>query len=219
MSYPAARSSRRNRGRKESRSGYPARGHDLEGKVVSLQKFGALSTWTAFRGLFPCRKSAEAGGEYSRRSGRRPGIEVRIIRIGWTKDQIPEPEAVHARSWDTVDQTFFGGSVHTGRVVRLTKFGALSARYRQPHSYFETGQGKRINHPAEVLAVGQTLQVQVESTDREQKRVSLSLVQAANEEKPFRRSRRLSVLHRQTIVFGFTGDLLKFKEHREKKTK
>jgi len=198
----------------------------LKGKVVSLLKFGAFVDLDGIQGLIPM---SEIGWERVENIhdvlvvGQE--VEVRIIRLDWTKDQIglslkqcmPDP-------WDTVDQTFFEGSVHTGRVVRLTKFGAfvsLAPGIDGLIHISKLGKGKRINHPAEVLAVGQTLQVQVENTDREQKRVSLSLVQAANEEKTVTSEAEdyRPYIEKPASSLGSLGDLLKFKTMGEKKAK
>jgi len=87
--------------------------------------------------------------------------------------------------WDTVDQLFFEGAIHSGRIVRLTNFGAfvnLMPGIDGLIHISKLGKGKRIQHPREVAAVGQTLDVRVEQVDRSQKRISLSPVQGKKEE-------------------------------------
>jgi len=214
------------RQKREQIRGTLQEGMILKGKVVSLQKFGAFVDLDGIQGLIPM---SEIGWERVENIhdvlvvGQE--VEVRIIRIDWTKDQLSlSLKQCMPNPWDTVDQTFFGGSVHTGRVVRLTKFGAfvsLAPGIDGLIHISKLGKGKRINHPAEVLAVGQTLQVQVESTDREQKRVSLSLVQAANEEKTVSEEAGdyRSYIGKPASSLGSLGDLLKFKSTGEKKTK
>lgn len=159
----------------------------LKGKVVSLQKFGAFVDLEGIQGLVPM---SELG--WSRVENIHDvlvvgqEVEVKIIRIDREKDQIglslkqclPDP-------WDTIEQNFLEGSVHAGRIVRLTKFGAfanLAPGIDGLIHISKLGKGKRINHPSEVVAVGQTMNVQVEKVDRDQKRVSLIPVRTDKEE-------------------------------------
>jgi len=198
----------------------------MKGRVVSLQKFGAFVDLDGIQGLIPM---SEIGWERVENIhdvlvvGQE--VEVRIIRIDWVKDQIglslkqclPDP-------WDTVGQTFFEGSVHTGRVVRLTKFGAfvsLAPGIDGLIHISKLGKGKRINHPSEVIAVGQTLQVQVEGSDREQKRVSLSPVRSGKEENaaPEEGADFRPYIEKPASSLGSLGDLLKFKTMGVKHTK
>ena len=46
----------------------------------------------------------------------------------------------------------------------------------------QLGQGKRINHPREVLAEGQSIEVRVVTIDMEGKRLSLALASASPQE-------------------------------------
>ena len=136
----------------------------LRGKVVSLVNFGAFVDLDGIQGLIPM---SELG--WSRVDNIHDvlivgqDVDVKIIKLDWDKNQIglslkqclPDP-------WDTVEQTFFEGSVHTGRIVRLTNFGAfvnLAPGIDGLVHISRLGKGKRINHPGEVVAVGQMLNV------------------------------------------------------------
>ena len=198
----------------------------LKGKVVSLQKFGAFVDLDGIQGLIPM---SEIGWDRVENIhdvlviGQE--VEVKIIKLDWTKDQISlSLKQCLADPWDTVDQAFFEGSIHTGRVVRLMKFGAFVNLVPGIDGLIhisKLGKGKRINHPSEVVAVGQILQVQVESTDREQKRVSLSPVRTEKEGNtaPSEGEDYRPYIEKPASSLGSLGDLLKFKTVGAKKPK
>jgi len=80
------------------------------------------------------------------------------------------------------------------------------------------GAGKRISHPREVLAEGQTIEVKVESFDRENRRLSLALAgtaRAAEEEEAtldeFRRR-----ADEAPKKMGTLGDMLQAKAKKKK---
>ncbi len=198
----------------------------LKGKVVSLQPFGAFVDLEGLQGLIPMSELGWARVENIHdvlAVGQE--VEVKIIRIDWSKDQLslslkqclPDP-------WDSVEQKFFVGSVHTGRVVRMAKFGAfvnLAPGIDGLVHISRLGKGKRISHPGESVAVGQALEVQVEVVDRDQKRISLSPnlsikeagVQAAEDE-DFRR-----FIPKSVETLGSLGDLLREKTSEKGKRK
>jgi len=174
--------------KREARKETLSEGMTLKGKVVSLHSFGAfVDLEDGISGLIPMSELSwgridnihdvlSVGDE----------VEVKISRIDREKDQIslslkeclPDP-------WDTVDQLFFEGSVHSGRIVRLTNFGAfvnLMPGIDGLIHISKLGKGKRIQHPREVAAVGQTLDVKIEQVDRSQKRISLAPIQGKKEE-------------------------------------
>ncbi|WP_279384341.1 S1 RNA-binding domain-containing protein [Geotalea toluenoxydans] len=82
------------------------------------------------------------------------------------------------------------------------------------------GAGKRINHPREVLKEGETVEVKIESVDRENRRLSLSLAEvsrAVEEEERTIEDFRRSSAESATKTMGTLGDLLKAKLEKTKK--
>ena len=198
----------------------------LRGKVVSLVNFGAFVDLDGIQGLIPM---SELG--WSRVDNIHDvlvvgqEVEVKILKLDWDKNQIglslkqclPDP-------WDTVDQIVFEGSVHTGRIVRLTNFGAfvnLVPGIDGLVHISKLGKGKRINHPGEVVAVGEALNVRVENIDRDQKRVSLVPVRAEKEESigPSEGEDYRQYMEKPATSLGSLGDLLKSKTSGGKKAR
>jgi small subunit ribosomal protein S1 len=82
--------------------------------------------------------------------------------------------------WAEVAQRFAAGSVVEGPVVSITKFGAfvqLSEGVEGMIHISEMSADKRINHPQEVLKVGQTVRAQVLAVDTEKRQLRLSIKQ------------------------------------------
>jgi len=82
--------------------------------------------------------------------------------------------------WAEVAQRFAAGSVIEGPVVSITKFGAfvqLSEGVEGMIHISEMSADKRINHPQEVLKMGQTVRAQVLVVDTEKRQLRLSMKQ------------------------------------------
>jgi small subunit ribosomal protein S1 len=100
--------------------------------------------------------------------------EERRISLG-LKQTLGDP-------WADVAQKFAVGSVIEGPVTNLTKFGAfvqLSEGIEGMIHISEISAEKRINHPHEVLKVGQRIKAQVLAVDPEKRQLRLSIKQLA----------------------------------------
>jgi small subunit ribosomal protein S1 len=82
--------------------------------------------------------------------------------------------------WAEVAQRFAAGSVIEGPVVSITKFGAfvqLSEGVEGMIHISEMSAEKRINHPQEVVKVGQMVRAQVLAVDTDKRQLRLSMKQ------------------------------------------
>jgi small subunit ribosomal protein S1 len=82
--------------------------------------------------------------------------------------------------WAGADQKFAPGTVIEGPVTNITKFGAfvqLSEGIEGMIHISEISAEKRINHPQEVLRVGQVVKAQVLAIDTEKRNIRLSMKQ------------------------------------------
>ena len=82
--------------------------------------------------------------------------------------------------WSEAPQTFPVGSVVEGPVTNITKFGAfvqMSEGIEGMIHVSEISAEKRINHPSDVLRVGQTVSAQVLAIEAEKRQVKLSMKQ------------------------------------------
>ena len=82
--------------------------------------------------------------------------------------------------WKDAAQKFAAGSVAEGQVTNITKFGAfvqLAEGVEGMIHVSEISAEKRINHPSDVLKVGQTVKVLVLAVDPEKRLMRLSMKQ------------------------------------------
>jgi small subunit ribosomal protein S1 len=88
-------------------------------------------------------------------------------------------KAVERDPWDEVQKNFPVGSVHAGKVARMQPFGAFIELVPGVDGLLhvsELGQGRRIEHPQEVLSQGQAVNVKVERVEKGNRRIALSLL-------------------------------------------
>jgi small subunit ribosomal protein S1 len=155
-------------------------GQVVTGEVTSIRDFGAFVDIGGVEGLLPISEMS-----YTRikdvRSILEEGqkVEVSILKLDWEhdrfsfslKDTLDDP-------WETIDSLLIEGSCVTGVVARITDFGAFVTVAPGIDGLLHIsnlGAGRRINHPREVVADGEELEVRIDGIDVENKRISLSL--------------------------------------------
>ncbi len=154
-------------------------GQTVRGTVTSLRDFGAFITIGGIEGLLPISEVGW-GRVADIREVLTEGQEIQVVvkSLDWEKekfsfslkDTLPDP-------WEQAVLAFPEGSYVTGRIARLVNFGAFVTLGEGVDGLIpisRLGGGKRINHPRDVLKEGETLEVKVESVDRDSRRISLS---------------------------------------------
>src|SRR5437667_12493390 len=82
--------------------------------------------------------------------------------------------------WDTIKDRYPSGKVVEGKVTRLVKFGAFVELEEGIDGLIHVSEftnEKRIEHPSEVVKVGQVVRAVVLSADPETKRLKLGMKQ------------------------------------------
>jgi small subunit ribosomal protein S1 len=108
-------------------------------------------------------------------------LEVYIIKVDKEKEKIalglkqktPSP-------WASVNEKYPVGSRHTGEVVNVMSYGAfvkLEPGVEGLVHISEMSWTKRINHPSELVAIGDQLEVQVLNINKEKQEISLGIKQ------------------------------------------
>ena len=200
--------------RDEAQAGI-SEGMRVSGTVTSLQPFGAFVDIGGLEGLIPMSELGWARvKDVSEVLSVGQQVNVVIKSIDREKERISlSLKDTLADPWEQVAQQYPEGSFHTGTVARLAPFGAfitLASGLDGLIHISKLGSGKRINHPREVLKEGESVEVKVESIDRAERRISLSLAgvaRAADEEEA-----TLAEFRRQSAEkpagMGTLGDLL-----------
>ncbi len=156
------------------------KGMTVSGTVTSVRDFGAFVDIGGVQALLPVSEMAWGRVEDTK-ALYTPGdsIEAKIINLDWEndritlsfKDTLPDP-------WNEVVAKYLEGTIHSGKVSRLTDFGAfitLEAGVDGLLHISKLSRGKKIKHARDVLAADSKLEVQIEKIDRENKRISLNI--------------------------------------------
>ena len=190
-------------------------GMTVEGKVTAVRDFGAFVDVGGVEGLVP---ASEIGWERigDVRGAFSVGQEVTavIIRIDWEKERLTlSVKKTLADPWQSVADRFPAGSRHTGKVARLTAYGAFVALGPGIDGLLHVsrlGGGKRIKHPGEAVKEGQTVEVKVESVDMDRKRIALAPAGGeGREDGPDENDDYRRYMEEEPRATGSLGDILK----------
>jgi small subunit ribosomal protein S1 len=151
----------------------------VKGTVTSIRDFGAFVDIGGVDGLIPI--SELAWGQTDKVEDvlhRGQQVEVLIKRLDWGNNKISlSLRETMENPWDNAQTRYLVGSIHRGKVSRLTAFGAfltLEPGIDGLLHISKLGAGRRIHHPREVVEIGQELTVKIESLDPQQKRIALA---------------------------------------------
>lgn len=153
-------------------------GARVKGIVTSTREFGAFVDIGGVDGLIPI--SELAWGQVDRVEdflSRGQQVEVIIRKLDWENDRISlSLKETLENPWDKAIEKYTVGSTHSGKVCRLTQFGAfvtLESGIDGLIHISKLGAGRKLHHPREVVEDGQELTVRIDSVDRDKKRISL----------------------------------------------
>lgn len=189
----------------------------VTGTVTGLREFGAFIDIDGIEGLLPV---SEAGwgrtGDISQVLSLGQRVEVAVKSLDWEKERFTfSLRATLADPWDKVGTVYARGATLTGTVARLAPFGAFVTLEEGIDGLLhisKLGEGRRINHPREVLKEGQKLAVTIEEIDLGQRRISLAPATLKAGE-----AEAANYVNRPPESMGTFGDLLKASLERKKR--
>jgi small subunit ribosomal protein S1 len=201
---------------REAMKGSLQEGMKVTGTITSIQSFGAFVKVGSVEGLIPISEiSWERVEDIHERLEVGREVEIVVMKLDWEKDRLSfSIKRAMADPWDNIEKDFPQGSRHSGTVVRLMNFGAfvmLAAGVDGLLHISKLGSGKRINHPREVVSLGQEVEVKIDTIDRDNKRLSLSLVGAEADDQKDREEDYAQYLKEKPRSMGTLADLLKAK--------
>jgi small subunit ribosomal protein S1 len=157
----------------------------LSGTVVGLQPFGAFVDLGGMEGMIHISELALGRVRHPEEVlsiGQE--IEVAVLKIEQTNNpKRPERIALSIRAlakspWSDAAERYRPGTRVQGRIERLEPFGAfveLETGLTGLAHISELGAGRRIEHPKDVVQVGQQVDAVVVQVDTERRRIGLSL--------------------------------------------
>ncbi len=155
-------------------------GADVKTIVRSVQNFGAFVDLGGIDGMIPASEISWDRTE-NVTDILSPGQEVtaRIISLDWEKNRLTlSIKATLTDPWASSAEKYPVDSRVNGTIVRLTPFGAfvkLEPGIDGLVHISNLGAGRRINHPKEVVEVGQLVEAYVLAVDPQNRKISLSL--------------------------------------------
>jgi small subunit ribosomal protein S1 len=161
----------------------------IESKVIGYNKGGLIVGVHGLRGFVPAsqisalRRSQAVGDTPEQRWAKMIGepISVRIIEVDKSRRRlICSERAAGSESRQSIKERVIEeleeGKVYTGRVTSLADFGAfVNINGADGLVHLSELSWDRVQHPSEILEVGQEVKVKVINIDREKKRIGLSL--------------------------------------------
>lgn len=192
------------------------KGMTVHGIVTSVRDFGAFVDIGGIQALLPVSEMAWSRVDDAK-ALYKPGdtIEAVIINLDWEndrvtlsfKDTLPDP-------WDDVVRKYIEGSIHKGKVSRLTDFGAFVTLEDGVDGLLhisKLGKGKKIKHAQDVLSRDREIDVKIEKIDRDNKRISLDLAESGEEKKSSSEQGDdyKSYMPKAPKTMGTLGDLMK----------
>ena len=189
----------------------------VKGKIKSLQDFGAFVDLDGIQALLPVSEiSRSRVNDISEVLSVGQEVEVLIIKIDWRSERITlSMKALLADPWDTADVEYKPGTKHTGKVVRLTDFGAFVSLEPGLDGLIHISDlrtDSRDSNPADILKKGQEISVIINSVDTVKKRLSLKPVSSALQDENVRK-----YLEPESDTYNPFASLLKGKTEEPKK--
>lgn len=163
----------------------------VSSSIIGYNKGGLIVPVGGLRGFVPAsqislsRRAALAGDTPEQRWGKMVGepIEVCVIEVDRERRRLILSErAASAETRETLKERVIEelqeGEVRTGRVTSLAEFGAfVNIHGADGLVHLSEISWDRIQHPSEVLKVGQEVKVKIISIDKDKKRIGLSIRQ------------------------------------------
>jgi len=161
----------------------------VDSKVIGFNKGGLIVPVGGLRGFVPAsqisalRRSLATGETPEQRWQKMVGdpISVRIIEVDRERRRLILSERATSNESrqsikDRVINELEEGKVYTGRVTSLADFGAfVNINGADGLVHLSELSWDRVQHPKEMLEVGQEVKVKVINIDREKRRIGLSL--------------------------------------------
>jgi len=169
------------------------RGELLEAEVIDHNKGGLIVNLEGIRGFVPISQilnlkrednadSAETQNKLQTMVGK--ALQLKIIEINRNRNRLILSERLAVQEWrarrrEELLNELEVGEIRQGTVSNLANFGAfVDLGGADGLVHISQLAWSRVNHPSEVLKVGQKVEVQVLSVDKERKKIALSIKRA-----------------------------------------
>ena len=158
-------------------------GATLEGTITGVRDFGAFVDLGGIEGLIHVSELSHqrvAHAQDAVKQGQK--VRVQVLRIEKDEKGVERIalslRALEQDPWDAARPSLQEGQTLTGKVVRLQPFGAFVELFPGVDGLVHVSAlaNKHVQHPREVVKEGESIEVQIDSIDDAQRRVSLRRV-------------------------------------------
>ena len=192
----------------------------FDSTIAGYNKGGLIVPIGQLRGFIPAsqvslvRRMNASGETPDQRWSKMVGEEITVVVIEVDRNRrrliLSERQAINETRESLKDRLLDDlevGAVRTGRVTSLADFGAfVNIEGADGLVHLSEVAWERVQHPSEVLKIGQEVQVQIISIDRENKRIGLSIRRL--QEDPW--IKKVESLREGQLVEGTVTHLTKF---------
>jgi len=185
----------------------------LRGKVVGFKPYGAFVDIGGLEGMLHVSELGHSRVERPEdmlQLGQE--LDVAVLKVDGERVSL-SLKALASDPWNDATARLTEGQRIQGTVTRLQPFGAfveVAPGVEGLVHLSELGAGRRINHPREVVSVGQQVETVVLGIDHERKRLSLSM--AASKDASAEEVAAAAKAHAAPAKLGTLGDLLSRKK-------
>ncbi len=156
-------------------------------QIVGHNRGGVLVVFGQLRGFIPAsqlsneRRSTERGSEERLRMLLGEEVTVKVIEVDQSRNRLILSEKaalkeIRAAKRDQIMRELSEGETRDGRIVNLAEFGAfVDIGGIEGLVHLSELSWKRVNHPSDLVEVGQKVKVYILSVDEDRGRVALSL--------------------------------------------
>lgn len=194
-------------------------GQVIKGVVKKVTDFGAFVDIGGFDGLLHISDmSWRRINHPSEILSENQELNVKVLKVDKEQKRISLGlKQLSPSPWEEVDKKYKVGQVIEGKIVKLTNFGAFVELEPGIEGLVHVSQisDKRVAAPKEVLKEGQTVKAKILKIDAKGKKISLSIKQALEEEKPAKKDAKKEEKINDTkddfkVTIGdVVGDILK----------
>ncbi|HZU69226.1 MAG TPA: S1 RNA-binding domain-containing protein [Ktedonobacteraceae bacterium] len=168
----------------------------LKARVIDYNKGGLIVDVSGIRGFVPIsqilnlkREEVASGGDNQETAAKLASmkdkeLQLKIIEINRARNRLILSERLAVQEWrqrrreELLDE-LKPGDIRRGIVSNLANFGAfIDLGGADGLVHISQLAWSRVNHPSEVLKVGQEVEVQVLSVDKDKKKIALSIKRA-----------------------------------------
>lgn len=153
-------------------------GDVVKGKVKNILDYGAFVDLNGIEGLIHISELSWGKAKIKNMFKLEDEITVKVIAVDKENKKVSlSIKALSEDPWLNIEEKYPVGNITMGKVVRFTDFGAFVELEPGVDALMHISKisNKKINHPSEVLKLGEVIKANIVEVDNEKKRISLSM--------------------------------------------